>query len=130
MSSITILEAVKDMNEEKLIEQYKFYRLYRMDFEEAIRTLKMMKRYKKKDIRFALLRSFVISYACPFSGNKGKLTKNHILPKKFVPQVKRKLHQELVDLRMQLFAHTDLSFLDPKVANWSTIRKGSSLLLT
>ena len=108
------------MNQDKLIEQYKFYRLYRMDFEQAINTLKIIRRYKKKDVRFSLLRSFVISYACPFSGNQGKLNKNHKLKVTFVPKAQRKLHNELVDLRMQLFAHTDLSFLNPKVVNWST----------
>ena len=106
---------------EKDIErQYKFYRLYRMDFEQAIHTLKIMKRYKKKDVRFTLLRAFVISYACPFSGNKDNLNKNHYLEAKFVPKSQSKLHKELLNLRNQLFAHTDLTFFNPKFAKWTT----------
>ena len=35
-----------------------------------------------------------------------------------MPLDMRPLHQELLRLRMQLFAHTDLSFREPQVARW------------
>lgn len=89
----------------KLFEQYKFYRLYDHDFDAAIHTLKILKRYRRPDVRNALLRDIIITYARPFSISKGDKIPKHILPAKFVPSQLRKLHNELFDLRNQLFAH-------------------------
>jgi hypothetical protein len=99
-------------------EQYQFIRLWEHDLNLAIYTLKTLKRYKKDDVRNALLRDIIVTYARPFSVNKGKEIKKHKLSLKFVPKQKRKLHDELIDLRNQLFAHTDLPFKNPKVGKW------------
>lgn len=103
----------------KVLEQYKFYRLCDHDFDAAIYTLKILRRYKRPNIRNALLRDIIVAYARPFSTSKGKLSK-HNLPTKIVPLPMRSLHKELIDLRNQLFAHTDLIFKNPEVANWSS----------
>jgi hypothetical protein len=103
----------------KVFEQYKFYRLYDHDFDAAIHTLKIQKRYRRPDVRNALLRDIIVTYTRPFSISKGDKIHRHILPAKFVPSQLRKLHNELLDLRNQLFAHTDLIYKNPRVANWS-----------
>ncbi len=102
------------------IEQYKFYRLYDIDLDAALHTIKILKRYKRTDVRNALLRDITVAYTKPFSVNKGHKISKHNLSLKFVPAKLRALHKELMDLRKQLFAHTDLTFRNPKVANWSS----------
>ena len=111
------------LDEKQKTELYKLYRLYSMDFDMAIRTLAVLKRYPKssnryrllQEIRYSLLRDAVVSYARPFSGNRGVLFKSHSLPLKLVPREFRQLHSQLMTLRSQLFAHTDLSYRNPKV---------------
>jgi hypothetical protein len=102
------------------MEQYCFYRLYSIDFDTTKHTLRVLKRYRRKDVRYCLLRDIVVSYCRPFSGNKGEEILNHTLNKKVVPKELRPLRDELVKLRNQLFAHTDYTYRQPKVADWST----------
>lgn len=102
----------------KTFEQYQFIRLWEHDVNLAFYTLKILKRYKKDDVRNALLRDIIVTYARPFSSSKGKEIKKHKLSLKFVPSQKRNLHNELIDLRNQLFAHTDLQYKNPKVGKW------------
>lgn len=93
-----------------------FLRCYDMDLEMALHTIKMLKRYRKKDVRYALLRDIVISYGRPFSKNKGLSEKTD---EHRVDFQKNKdfefLHEELLTLRHQLFAHTDLKYKNPKI---------------
>jgi len=105
------------------MEEYYFYRLYSIDFDSTKHALRILKRYRRKDIRYCLLRDIVVSYVRPFSVNKGTHIPKHTLTKKVVPSRLRPLHDELVDLRNQLFAHTDYQYRRPKVANWSTPAK-------
>lgn len=102
------------------MEKYYFYRLYSIDFDAAKHALRILKRYRRKDIRYCILRDIVVSYVRPFSVNKGKLIPKHKLTKKVVPKRLRSLHDGLMDVRNQLFAHTDYRYRKPKVANWST----------
>ncbi len=111
------------MDEKKYIEQYQFLRLSRIDIEQAIQTLNLLKRYKGKDVRYALLRDFVVAYSRPFVGSNGHEIKKHILKLKYVPVDRRKLHGEIIDKRHQLFAHNDLQYRKPTVANLSTLDK-------
>lgn len=101
-------------------EQYYFYRLYSIDFDTTKHSLRILKRYRRKDVRYCLLRDIVVSYCRPFSGNKGEKISNQVLDKKVVPKEFRPLHDELVGIRNQLFVHTDYTYRQPKVANWST----------
>ncbi len=103
---------------ENTFEQYQFYRLCDIDLDTAIHTLKILKRYKKADVRNAILRDIIVTYARPFSKNKGHKIPNHKLPDKFVPLQKKDLHKELIYLRNKLFAHTDLPYKNPRVAKW------------
>jgi hypothetical protein len=102
------------------MEKYYFYRLYSIDFDTTKHTLGVLRRYKRKDVRFCLLRDVVVCYSRPFSGNKGKTITKHYLPKSFVPKHLRSFHEELITIRNQLFAHNDYTYRRPKVANWST----------
>ena len=102
------------------MEQYTFYRLYSIDFDTTKYTLRVLKRYRSKDVRYCLLRDIVVSYCRPFSRNKGEKISNHTLGKKVVPKEFHSLHDELVRIRNQLFAHTDSIYRQPKVANFST----------
>ena len=97
---------------------YRFFRLYEHDFAEARETLKMMGRYRRHDVLFALLRDAVVAYARPFSVNKKPTKGRHELPLRFVPRVRRSLHRELIALRMTMFAHTDFIARSPRVTLW------------
>lgn len=101
-------------------EQYYFYRLYSIDLDDAKHILRVLKRYRRKDVRCCLLRDLVVTYCRPFSGNKGNKMTSHVLTTKVVPRDLRALHNELLSLRNQLFAHTDYTYRRPQVANWST----------
>lgn len=107
---------------ENKLEKYKFLRLYDMDFEMALQTIKVLKRYKRKDVRYILLRDVIVAYSRPFMESKGFNITKDFFRVKFKPseiEMKR-LHDELLVSRKELFAHTDLTHRKPKVVNWST----------
>lgn len=103
-----------------ILEKYKFLRLYDMDFESALWTLKVLRRYKKKDVRYALIRDVIVTYSRPFTESKGFDIGKDFCSVKFDSNDMEKLHDDLLRLRKKLFAHTDLTFKNPKVTNWST----------
>lgn len=107
------------MDDRIYIEKYLFHRLSYNDILQAIQSLSVLKRYKKRDVRFALLRDFVVSYARPFVGSKGFVCNNHKLNESLVPKDSKELHKDIIHIRHKLFAHNDLNFRDPKVVNWS-----------
>lgn len=106
------------MSKEK--EQYYFLKLYSVDLGMVKHILRVLRRYRRKDVRYCLLRDMVVSYCRPFSGNKGDKILKHKLNKKVVPKDRRPLHDELVNLRNRLFAHTDYTYRQPRVVNCST----------
>jgi len=123
------------------IEKYYFYRLYSIDLDSTKHSLCVLKRYRREDVRHCLLRDIVVSYARPFSGNKGQDIPKHKLTKKVVPRNLCQLHDDLIKLRNQLFAHTDYTYRRPGtqkstekgskgVGQKGSGQKGSSLLLT
>lgn len=107
------------INSKNGLEEYKIFRLYSMDFGEVLHTFKVLRRYKKKDIRCVLIRDIIIAYCRPFTESKGDKGKKHRLSSKAVHPNMKDLHKKLLDLRHQLFAHTDLTYKKPKVAKWS-----------
>ncbi|BEQ15764.1 hypothetical protein [Desulfoferula mesophila] len=111
---------VKEENHDKQYQKYLFYKVYTIDFDTALRTLRVLSRYRKNDVRYCLLRDIVITYCRPFSKNKGSNFHNSLRSKKFVPQIFLPFHTELMAVRNQLFAHTDLTYYRPQVVNWST----------
>ncbi|MES1992243.1 MAG: hypothetical protein V4457_01290 [Pseudomonadota bacterium] len=101
-------------------EKYCFLRLYSIDLDTALHTIRVMRRYKRQDVLFPLLRDVAVTYARPFSVNRGNEIQKHQLPSKsHVPKPHRALHDELVRLRMEQFAHTDLQYYRPRVAKFS-----------
>jgi hypothetical protein len=56
-----------------------------------------------------------VSYARPFSGNRGHAGARHSLPETTVPRAYLSLHRELIALRNNLLAHTDLPRRNPRV---------------
>lgn len=100
--------------------EYRFLRLYSIDLQMARQTLALLRRYRRPDVRYALLRDAVVAYARPFSGNRDPSGKSHRLRRQLVPKAHRLLHDDLLDLRNQLFAHTDFAAQRPTVMRWQT----------
>ena len=100
-------------------EKYRFLRLYSIDLDTALHTIKVLRRYRRADVQYPLLRDIAVAYARPFSGNEGEQIRKHQLSSRnHVPKPARKLHEELLRLRMEQFAHTDLKFYRPRVAKF------------
>jgi hypothetical protein len=97
-------------------------RLYWHDLPEAPSTLQMLTRYRRDDVRFSLLRDFIVSYARPFSVNRAPPVRKHHLSLRFAANAQRDLHRELIGLRSSVFAHTDFDYHRPRVARWETRR--------
>ena len=64
-----------------------------------------------------------MTYARPFSVNRGNKHRKHQLALKHVPRQAKALHSRLLELRNSQFAHTDLKFHNPKVARFGTKEK-------
>jgi hypothetical protein len=97
-------------------EAYYFLRMYSIDLNTARQAIKVLRRYRRPDVRYALLRDLTVAYVRPFSTNRGRQQGTHALSvKKHVPKEMKGLHLELVRVRMQQFAHTDLSYYNPIV---------------
>jgi hypothetical protein len=107
------------MNEREL-EKYFFLRIYSMDFDETRNSLAILKKRREKDVRYRLLRDIAVSYARPFSPNHGKLIIEHRCPRHFIPKEFSALHKELIDLRNERFAHSDLKRYNPRISRWKT----------
>jgi hypothetical protein len=101
-------------------EEYCFLRLYSIDLDTALNALRVTKRYKKLAVKCALLRDVTVTYGRPFSTNRGIEITKHQLSISHVPKNLRALHEELMQLRNNQFAHTDLKFHNPKVAKFGT----------
>lgn len=95
-----------------------FLRLCEKDLLLAMSSIRMIRRYQKMDVKFALIRDAIISYARPFSANRGRIIKKHELDGSFVPSNYKSLHDELIHFRDQVFAHTDIDAYDPKLVRW------------
>lgn len=91
-----------------------------MDFEVALQTIKVMKRYDRKNVRYPLLRDLIVTYCRPFTESRGINIKKDFVSIKFNSKKMEELHKELLSLRKVLFAHTDLEYKNPTVVNWST----------
>lgn len=114
----------RDSMDRATFERYCFLRLYAIDLDTALHTIKVLRRYKRADVQYSLLRDIAVTYARPFSFNKGELISKDCLPSgKHVPKSMRDLHDELVRVRKEQFAHTDLKFYRPKVAKFSGVTK-------
>ncbi|TBN49839.1 hypothetical protein [Pseudomonas sp. BGI-2] len=102
-----------ETHEMEFTEHYYFLRMYSVDLNTARLAVKVLKRYRRADVRYALLRDLIVTYVRPFSVNKGRQSKHILSVKRHVPASMRSLHDELVRVRMQQFAHTDLTYYSP-----------------
>jgi hypothetical protein len=95
--------------------EYLFLRLSRIDFEEARESLALLARYRRRAVRYCILRDVIVTYARPFSRNRDREGRPHQLKTASVPLEMRRLHHELIRLRDQAFAHSDHEFRRPNV---------------
>jgi len=102
----------------EVLEEYEFLRLYSIDLERSKQLLQLTATVDRNELRYPLLELAVITYARPFSVNRGRYIRRHSLTTNIVPQRSRQLHDALLALRDQAFAHTDHAFRDPKVARF------------
>jgi hypothetical protein len=106
---------------ENQIEKYAFLRLYEHDFEMALQTIKTLGDHENNSVRYPLLRDIVVTYCRPFTESNGiGINKDFHGVKKFPNDQMKLLHSKLLTLRKELFAHTDLTYKNPKISNWST----------
>lgn len=97
-------------------ENYCFLRLYSSDFNDCRHLVRMIRRYRKLDVRYALLRDLTVAYSRPFSGNSHGTKGKHSLSLKYVPAEHRAMHDRLFSLRNNQFAHSSMKFHNPRVA--------------
>lgn len=109
-------------------ERYCFLRLYAIDLDTALHTVRVLRRYKRADAQYPLLRDIAVTYARPFSTNKGEKIRAHCLSMRHVPAAMRELHRELVRLRNEQFAHTDLKFYRPNISKFRNETKSWFLM--
>lgn len=103
---------------DKQEDEYMLLKLYSVDLDAARFGLKVLRRYKRPDTRFAILRDSVMAYCRPFSGNKGRVHPKHSLKQRLVPKHLLELHDELRERRNGLVAHTEANARNPRVACW------------
>jgi len=101
-------------------EKCAFYKLCDGDLITAQNSIDLLKDSKELKASHVFLRDIAVSYARPFAGSKGIEVSEHRLQIKFVPLKYLTLHKELIILRNQIFAHTDLTYRKLKVANFSS----------
>lgn len=92
-------------------EKYVFRHLSLIDMERVKKSLEIMNVTTDDYIKEAMFRDAVISYAKPFSGNRGENIKKRLrINQKGIPAELRDAHLELIDIRNKLFAHNDLVY--------------------
>jgi len=103
------------------LENFCFLRLYSSDLNDCRHLIRMIRRYRRNDVRYALLRDLAVTYSRPFSGNSKKVKGKHYLPLSYVPAEHNEMHRRLFDLRNFQFAHSSLKFHDTRIAKLGNI---------
>lgn len=74
---------------------------------------------KDEHLREVLFRDAVVSYAKPFSDNRGVFTKKGLrISDKGIPDHLKSAHLEIIGLRDKLFAHMDLDRQSPELRHY------------
>lgn len=107
-------------------ENYRFLRLYSIDLEMARQACDLLARQNSTELQYSVLRDLVVTYARPFSKNRGRVFRGHRLQAHVVPKALQSLHAELLALRNQAFAHTDHDFRNPRIARWPRTAGGAT----
>jgi len=99
-----------------LEEEYVLSRMATGDFDQAKRSLLMVKRYKRPEVIIALIKDAIISYSRPFSSNRGGFRKKKLkIGNDVIPNDQRKFHNKILMIRNNLVAHTNLKYRNPKL---------------
>jgi hypothetical protein len=95
--------------------EYRRLRLYAIDMDTVRSSLIVLRRYRRDDVRFALIRDIAVTYSRPFVATRTPQGSTFTLGKRYVPTVHRDLHAELLRVRNTLFAHSDLRTHRPQL---------------
>ncbi len=100
-----------------------FYYLCDSDFEQVITTFELLKTCVKPALRYRLFVFIIITYARAFTKNEGNNNK-HTLDKKIIPSEYRDLHNEIMNYRNKIIAHTDVKYRNPHLSKFGMAVKG------
>jgi hypothetical protein len=100
-------------------ERYVFFRFCAGDIQECKKTLALLDDATNDLIRLALIKSAIISYARPFSGNQPQYREagKWRLDASFVPLAHIETHRRAIEYRNKLIAHTDIPHRKPQLLN-------------
>jgi hypothetical protein len=102
-------------------EYYVFLRFADGNISHALMALDHIQKTDIEFVRLSLLKDAAISYCRPFKQSCGSFNKNlKPLDNSFVPSTLIKIHKELLDLRDQVFAHTDLDVRSAVLHCWTS----------
>ena len=100
-------------------ERYVLSHLSLIDMERASRSIEYLATTVDDHLREALFRDAVVSYAKPFSDNRGVFTKKGLrISEKGIPQELKVVHLEVIRVRDKLFAHIDLDVQNPELTHF------------
>lgn len=100
-------------------EFYVFLRFSDGDVSQAIQALDHIAKTDIEFIRLSLLKDAAISYCRPFKISRGTIKKKLKLNTSLIPPTLLKLHEELIALRDQVFAHSDLDIRAAELYCWT-----------
>lgn len=100
-------------------EFYVFLRFADGDMSQAQMALDHLSKVEGDFLRLCLLKDAAISYCRPFKKSRGVFNKSLRLDESYVPVHLKGLHAELIDLRDQVFAHTDIDVRSPALHCWT-----------
>lgn len=98
-------------------EKYVFYRLCAGDIQECVKSLEMLSDTVSDRMRVMLVKASIVSYARPFSGNEpqDKSRGKWRLDKKYVPNEFFDVHEQAIEYRNKLIAHSDIPHRSPEL---------------
>ena len=87
-----------------------------IDMDRVQKSIECLRDTHDKYLKSALLRDAVISYAKPFSGNRfSDQSKGLRISDNHVPKELADTHKEILALRDELIAHTDMTLQKPEI---------------
>ena len=104
------------MNDEAK-QRYALHHLALLDMERVVSSMDLLASFDDKHVREALFRDAVVSYAKPFSNNRGLAGSGGLrVDDSYISVSLRSVHKEVLALRNQLFAHMDIDRQAPDVS--------------
>lgn len=100
-------------------EWYVFLRFADGDICQAQIALDHLTIVESDFLRLCLLKDAAISFSRPFKKSRGAFNKSLRLDDIYVPSDFKVLHAELIGLRDQVFAHTDIDVRSPVLHCWT-----------